>query len=123
VIISLGRCQYRFACTAGKAHSQAAQGSRRAICAVLACAKGAGQRETRRSLAYGFGGLARGHRALSTVMATRARWTMRYLYRRAGQVTSRRADRPRQRGPPCARYAVSRSAHFTMPIPPARGVT
>src|SRR6516165_610312 len=48
---------------------------------------------------------------------------MRYLCRRIWQVAPRRADRQRQRGPPCARHVVSRSAHFTMPIPPARGVT
>ena len=46
---------------------------------------------------------------------------MRYLVCRRTRPGRSRASRPRQRGPPCARYLVSGSAHFTMPIPARTG--
>jgi len=45
----------------------------------------------------------------------------RHPNRRFGQRARRPVGRPRQRGPPCARHVVSRSADFTIPIPARTG--
>src|SRR6266705_1663728 len=43
---------------------------------------------------------------------------MRYLvHGHHAEMGMLRVNRPRQRSLPCARYLVSRSAHFTMPMP------
>jgi hypothetical protein len=68
------------------------------------------------------GGLARLHGNLCIPIGKSfACLPMRYLVDPCAGIEMMRVDRPRQRSPPCARYLVSRSAHFTIAIPARTG--